>query len=107
MRQAEILFKNELAGTLTQLDDVTFSFTYTENWIKNDAKRAISLTLPKSKKEFKSKHLFAFFYNMLPEGSNKDQVCKNIRIDKDDYFGILMSTAAFDTIGAIRIKKIV
>jgi len=43
---------------------------------------------------------------MLPEGSNKQTVCFENRIDAKDYFGILITTAKQDTIGAITIKKI-
>ena len=48
----------------------------------------------------------AFFFNMLPEGSNKQVICKRMRIDSDDYFGLLMTTAKTDIIGAIRVIKI-
>jgi serine/threonine-protein kinase HipA len=43
---------------------------------------------------------------MLPEGSNKQVVCKYNRIDKSDYFGLLTTTAKNDNIGAIRVIKI-
>ena len=43
---------------------------------------------------------------MLPEGSNKQVVCKLNRIDWDDHFGLLMSTAKNDSIGAVRVIKI-
>jgi len=66
----------------------------------------ISLTLPKTQQEYHSKYLFAFFFNMLPEGSNKQVVCSHMRIDSDDYFGLLMTTAKTDCIGAIRVIKI-
>jgi HipA-like protein len=75
MRKAKILFKDEEAGVLTQLDDGSFSFDYNDNWIADSSKPAISPTLPKTEKEFNSKNLFPFFYNMLPEGSNKQVVC--------------------------------
>jgi serine/threonine-protein kinase HipA len=42
---------------------------------------------------------------MLPEGSNKQVVCKHMRIDSDDYFGLLMATAKNDSIGAVRVIK--
>lgn len=106
MRNAVILFKDEEAGLLTQHDDASFSFRYYDSWITDNSKQAISLTLPKSKQEFHSKSLFPFFYNMLPEGSNKLTVCKYNRIDFDDYFGILMITAKEDSIGAVRVIKI-
>lgn len=106
MRQASILYKNESAGLLTQLDNGSFVFRYHDNWFKEDYKPAISFTLPKNQQEYRSEHLFPFFYNMLPEGSNKQVVCFELRIDPKDYFGLLLATAKFDTIGAIQIKKI-
>jgi serine/threonine-protein kinase HipA len=55
---------------------------------------------------YHSKHLFPFFYNMLPEGSNKQVVCRFWRIDEDDYFGLLLTTAKNDTIGAVTVSTI-
>lgn len=106
MRKAKILFKNAEAGILTQEDDGSFLYRYREDWAADRSKPSISLTFPKSNKEFKSKFLHPFFFNMLPEGSNKQLVCKLNRIDREDYFGLLMTTAKNDTIGAIRVIKI-
>lgn len=106
MRQAKILFKEQEAGLLTQHDDGSFTFRYHDAWMTDTNKPSISLTLPKTEQEFHSKYLFPFFYNMLPEGSNKQVVCKHHRIDKDDYFGLLMTTAKSDSIGAVRVIKI-
>jgi HipA-like protein len=106
MRSAKILYKNEEAGILRQLDDGTFEFQYNINWFNNDNKPAISLTLPKTKEVYHSQYLFPFFFNMLPEGTNKQTVCFNLRIDGTDYFGLLMATAENDTIGAVRVVKI-
>lgn len=106
MRKAKILFKNEEAGILTQHDDGSFTFRYHDGWMSNSEKSAISLTMPKIKREFNSNFLFPVFYNMLPEGSNKQVVCQYNKIDRDDYFGLLMTTAKDDSIGAIRVIKI-
>jgi len=106
MRKAKVLFKNEEAGILTQYDDGSFSFHYHENWVANSDRPSISLTLPKNEKEFHAKYLFPFFYSLLPEGSNKQVVCQLNRIDREDYFGLLMTTAKNDSIGAVRIIKL-
>jgi HipA-like protein len=106
MRKAKILYKDEEAGVLTQHDDGSFTFNYNDSWLADNNKTDISLTLPKIKQAFHSKFLFPFFYNMLPEGSNKQVVCKLNRIDPADYFGILMTTAKHDSIGAVRVIKI-
>jgi HipA-like protein len=106
MRQATILYKDEEAGVLTQHDDGSFTFRYHDAWFANSSKQSLSLTLNKTQQEFHSKYLFPFFFNMLPEGSNKQVVCKHMRIDANDYFGLLMVTAKNDSIGAVRVVKI-
>ena len=106
MRKAKILYKDEEAGVLTQFDDGSFTFSYNNSWIKDNNKPDICLTLPKIGQEFHSKFLFSFFFNMLPEGSNKQVVCRLNKIDVTDYFGLLMNTAKHDSIGAVRVIKI-
>jgi len=106
MREARVLFKNEEAGRLKQLNDGSFEFAYLDAWLQNGTKPQISLTLPKTNEVYRSEYLFPFFYNMLPEGTNKQTVCFQMRIDESDDFGILLTTAKNDTIGAVRIEKI-
>lgn len=106
MRKAKILYKDEEAGVLIQHDDGSFTFRYLDSWMADPTKSSVSLTLPKDEQEFHSKLLFPFFYNMLPEGSNKQVVCTYYKIDRDDYFGLLMTTAKNDSIGAVRVIKI-
>ncbi len=106
MRKAKILYKNQEAGMLIQHDNGSFTFRYDNSWINDKTQPAISLTLPKSQQEYHSDFLFPFFYNMLPEGSNKLIVCKHNRLDLNDYFGLLLTTAKNDNIGAIRVIKI-
>ncbi len=106
MRQAKIFFKGKEAGILTQHDDGSFRYRYHDQWIVDIGKPSISPTLPKAQQEYRSEYLFPFFYNMLPEGTNKQLVCRHMRIDKNDYFGLLLTTARNDTIGAVTVKKI-
>ena len=106
MREATVLFKEEEAGVLTQHDDGSFTFRYHDAWMADNRKSGVSVTFPKIEQEFHSRFLFPFFYNMLPEGSNKEVVCKLNRIDKNDHFGLLMTSAKNDSIGAVRVEKI-
>lgn len=105
MRKAIVLYKGEDAGMLTQHDDGTFTYRYHDQWMDDDRKPAISLTLPKASQEYQAQHLFPFFFNMLPEGSNKAVVCRLMRIEEDDDFGLLLATAKDDSIGAVTVKK--
>lgn len=106
MRRAKILYKNQEAGVLRQLIDGTFEFQYLPNWLSDASKPPISPSMPKKKDMYRSEFLFPFFFNMLPEGTNRESVCFNQRIDTDDDFGILVASAQLDTIGAIRVIKI-
>jgi HipA-like protein len=106
MRKAKILYKDQEAGMLIQHDNGSFTFKYDNSWISDETKPSISLTLPKSQQEYHSDFLFPFFYNMLPEGANKQIVCKLNRLDLNDYFGLLLTTAKNDNIGAIKVVKI-
>jgi HipA-like protein len=106
MRKAKILYKGEEAGVLIQKDDGSFLFRYNDLWMADKEKPSVSLTLPTTLQEYHSDHLFPFFYNMLPEGSNKQVVCRALRIDENDFFGLLLSTAQYDTIGAVTVMKI-
>jgi len=106
MRQARVLYKGKEAGLLTQADDGSFSFRYSDDWYHAADTPAISLTMPKNQQEYESAHLFPAFYNMLPEGTNKEVVCYELRIDPTDHFGLLMHTARYDSIGAITIEEI-
>ena len=105
MRKAKIIYKNQEAGMLIQHDNGSFTFKYDNSWISDETKPSISLTLPKSQHEFHSDFLFPFFYNILPEGSNKQIVCKLNRLDLNDHFGLLLTTAKNDNIGAVKVIK--
>lgn len=106
MRRAEVYRNGILAGVLTETDDRTFEFQYTSEYFNDTSKPAISLTLPKDQLAFVSEYLFPFFYNMLSEGANRMVQSRQLKIDKNDFFGLLLATAQYDTIGAITIKPI-
>ncbi|HEV7381474.1 MAG TPA: HipA N-terminal domain-containing protein [Dyadobacter sp.] len=106
MRSAKVFFRREQAGILLQDDNGAYEFHYHKEWVEDSSKPAVSLTLPKRIEVYKAPYLFPFFYNMLPEGSNKQVVCHLNRIDRKDDFGLLLTTAKSDTIGAVTIVKI-
>ena len=107
MRVAEVYINKELAGILKEESLKSYIFRYEDNYYSDKAKPAISLTLSKQQQEYISPHLFPFFYNMLSEGVNKRLQSRQLHIDEDDSFGLLLATAQFDTIGAITIKPII
>lgn len=106
MRQAQVFSNGVLAGVLTETDSGKYIFCYDDSFLIDERQTAISLSLPKSQREFSSETLFPFFFNMLSEGTNKAIQCQTLKIDENDTFGLLLATAHTDTIGAITVKKI-
>ncbi|MBM3435363.1 MAG: phosphatidylinositol kinase [Bacteroidetes bacterium] len=106
MRAVEIYCNGVFAGTLTEKSRHQFEFRYDDRYFSDAGKPAISLTLPKTQKEYSSEFLFPFFFNMLSEGANRKLQSVQWRIDEEDNFGLLMATAQYDTIGAIAVKPI-
>ncbi|MDD4150647.1 MAG: HipA N-terminal domain-containing protein [Bacteroidales bacterium] len=106
MRATEIYHNGIFAGILTEENRRQFVFKYDGNYFIDESKPAISLTLPKTKKEYRSEFLFPFFFNMLSEGANRKLQSKLLRIDEDDSFGLLMAIAQKDTVGAVTVKPI-
>jgi len=107
MRAMEVYRNGILAGTLTEENRQRYVFRHDDNYFNDSNKPGISLTLPKTQKEYSSKFLFPFFFNMLSEGVNRKLQSTQLRIDEEDNFGLLAATAQYDTIGAITVKPIV
>jgi len=106
MRQAKVYYKGELAGMLTQQDDGSFGYQYIPEWVRDQVKPPISLTMPKQEQPYHSAYLFPFFFHLLPEGTNRLVASQQLRIDRQDDFGLLLQTAKTDTIGAVTIEKV-
>lgn len=105
MRKAAVYNNRRLAGYLTENEDRSYTFSYDKDYLSDSRADAISLTLPKRAEPYQNEFLFPFFFNMLSEGTNKEIQCRKLKIDENDFFGLLLETAAIDTIGAITITK--
>lgn len=99
-----VYFNNIYAGVLEKKNS-NYIFEYDRNYLNNTQAKSISLSLPKSKKKFRSRNLFPFFYGLLAEGIISKIQCQKLKIDKDDYFTRLIKTAGKDTIGSITIRE--
>ncbi|MBI4645583.1 MAG: HipA N-terminal domain-containing protein [Bacteroidia bacterium] len=106
MRKAEVFRDGIFAGFLTEENRKSYIFRYDAPYFADKDMPAISLTLPKTQQEYRCEVLFPFFYNMLSEGVNRELQCKQLKIDEVDNFGLLLTTARCDTIGAITVKPV-
>lgn len=103
-RKAKVLNDGELAGFLRETSE-GFLFVYEDGYFLNAVKPPISLTLPKTIREYRAKTLFPFFYGLLAEGENRSFQCRTLRIDEKDHFSRLLKTAHTETIGAITVVE--
>lgn len=107
MRQLAVYFNDIKAGILTEnYPGADYSFQYHDEYI-NSPMPPISVTFPKQQKVYNSDHLFPFFSNMLPEGSNRRMICNSQRIDENDFFSLLTAMADKDFIGAVNVRRII
>lgn len=102
-RSGKVYLKNVFCGVVSETDD-GYLFQYNQEYLQNNQSEAVSLTLPKTEKSFKSKTLFAFFDGLIPEGWLLDLAEKNWKINYKDRMGLLL-TCCKDCIGAISVLK--
>ena len=104
MRTVKVFYNGRLAGLLTKSGS-TYSFTYDKVYLAAAGSRPVSLTLPLREAPYESEVLFPAFVNLLSEGSNKVMQTRLLKIDENDYFGLLLATGDGDRIGPLTIKE--
>lgn len=101
MRQAQVFYKDILAGIITENDE-GYIFQYDEKYLNNENSEPISLTLPIQKESYESKVLFPFFDGLIPEGWLLNIAISNWKINPRDRFGLLL-TLCKDCIGCVSV----
>lgn len=101
MRQAQVFYKIELAGIISESDE-GYTFQYNAEYLEKEQSKPISLTMPLQKQAFKSKLLFPFFDGLIPEGWLLNIAVTNWKINPRDRFGLLLSLCK-DTIGCVSV----
>lgn len=104
-RSAQVFYNGQPAGILTKAGKV-YRFAYDELYLLIPGSRPVSITMPLRKEVYESELLFPVFVNMLSEGANKRIQCRMLKIDEQDYFGLLLATTIDDSIGPITVKEI-
>ncbi|MBR1792387.1 MAG: HipA N-terminal domain-containing protein [Bacteroidales bacterium] len=106
MRRLDVYVNDTKAGLVEEcIPGKDYRFTYTPEYIAG-VQPPISLTLPKRREPYVSENLFPFFTNLLPEGANRKVICRELKIDERDFFGMLMATVGTDIIGAVNFKNV-
>lgn len=106
MRQLEVYVNEVKAGLLTEQNPGKgYTFSYSAEYVASEFP-PVSLSLPKRTETYEAEDLFPFFTNILPEGANRKVICREKRIDENDYFGMLMATVGTDMIGSVNFRKV-
>lgn len=104
MRKANVYYKNDLAGILTETDN-GYEFQYNKEYLDNNYSEPVSLTLPLSEKPYLSTILFPFFDGLIPEGWLLDVALRNSDISSLDRMSLLLLCCK-DCIGAVSVTPI-
>ncbi len=105
MRSAEIYYKEDLAGILTETDDGYYVFKYETGYVSSHPDDFITFTMPVSSSQYREKRLFPFFEGLIPEGWLLDIASRNWKINPNDRMGLLLACCQ-DCIGAVSVKPI-
>lgn len=100
--RVNILYKGILAGNLSETDE-GYVFTYTDEYLKKEEAKPISLTMPLRAEPYRSNVLFPFFDGLIPEGWLLDIAVDFWKIQANDRFQLLVATCR-DTIGAVTVE---
>lgn len=105
MREAEIHYKDQLAGILTESNEGDYIFQYNNEYVKKYPNQFITFTMPVTNKPYTDKRLFSFFEGLIPEGWLLDVASKNWKINPNDRMGLLLACCQ-NCIGAVSVLPI-
>ena len=105
MRQAQIYYKNDLAGNLTETDDGDYEFRYTKEYVDRYPEQFLTFTMPVNNQHYKDNRLFPFFEGLIPEGWLLDIATKNWKLNPNDRMGLLLACCQ-NCIGAVSVIPI-
>ena len=101
MRQAQIFYKDKLAGIMTE-NDAGYEFRYLPEYLSLEKAKAVSMTLPLQEEAYTSPVLFPYFDGLIPEGWLLDVALRNTDISILDRMSLLL-TCCKDCIGAVSV----
>ncbi len=106
MQKAKVYRNGEHIAMIEKNENSIYSFIYCSSYLKSSNPLSISVNFPLQKEPFISSVLFAFFFNLLAEGTTKEIQCRELKIDSNDHFTRLLKTTQNNTIGSITIEEI-
>lgn len=106
MRKVDVYYGDVYAGRLSEIAKGNYVFSYDDKFLADNDTPPVSVNLPKRKKVYHSNRIFPVFTNMLPEGANRRALCRAMKVDEKDIFGMLEMICGMDAIGKFILKKV-
>jgi len=101
MRSAKVHNFGLYTGELIELEKgKKYQFKYSDNYDGPP----ISLTLPTKQRENLFDEFPPFFEGLLPEGIQLDALLRKTKIDRNDFFSILITTGK-DLVGSVTVEE--
>ena len=85
----DVYLHRDSVGRLIQNDHGLLLFEYDESWLNNPDAIALSCSLPLQKQQFRGKECTGFFGGILPEGSKREQIARNLGISSRNDHAML------------------
>lgn len=104
MRKANIFYKDQRAGILSETDS-GYHFEYLKEYLEVKDSQPVSLTMPLSNHPYTSPVLFPAFDGLIPEGWLLDVALRNTDISSLDRMSLLLLCCK-DCIGALSVIEI-
>ncbi|RUR09266.1 HipA N-terminal domain-containing protein [Legionella septentrionalis] len=101
MRKASVLVNGMKAGILKELNGGKYQFIYFDDYHG----APVSLTMPLTNTVYDFDKFPPFFEGLLPEGILLEALLRKYKIDRNDYFGQLI-TVGHDVIGSVTIEEL-
>jgi len=102
MRKAKVYNFGMYAGDLIELEKgKKYQFNYRDDYDGSP----VSLTLPIKQKEYFFEMFPPFFEGLLPEGIQLDALLRQTKIDRNDFFSILLITGK-DLVGSVTLEEV-
>lgn len=101
MKKAKVFNFGNYAGELTEIEKgKKYQFIYSDEYSGSP----ISLTLPINQREYAFDEFPPFFEGLLPEGIQLDALLRKTKIDRNDFFSVLIITGK-DLVGSVTVEK--
>ena len=100
MERLDVYLCNKLAGALERADDGSLSFRYLPDYVDAPGALPLSSILPLGIETFEERDIAAFFSNLLPDESVRQQIARLLHLTPEDTFGLLRQIGG-DCAGAI------